>query len=210
MPRMRRRRPVLVLLAGVLLSGASAPGPASGASDTVAAARTPAAFVAAVGQALPSILRGATTDAARRDRLMPFLAAVVDMPAVGRFCLGRYWPSAQPADRARYLQLLLRSLADGVATRVDVYAGGRTRVTTLPEQAAPDGTEVPTLVADDNGAPVHVTWLVEGRAPPFHMLDVAAEGLSLRVARRDDFTAFLARHDGNLATFLAALAAHAP
>lgn len=201
-----------MLLVGVLLSGATGRATAATADlpPGVAVARTPPEFVSAVGRALPVVLRGADTLDARRDRLTPYLGSVVDLEAVGRFCLGRFWSQATTAERSRYLDLLLRSLADGVAMRVDVYGSGRTRVTTLPAVEVPGGTEVPTTVDDGRDAPINVTWLVEGRTPPFHLIDVSAQGLSLRIARRDDFNAFLTRHGGDMGAFLAALQAHAP
>ena len=58
------------------------------------------AFIQQTGRELASLMSCVTSDSAKRERLMPFIDRVVDVDAVGRFCLGRYWAVATPEQRA--------------------------------------------------------------------------------------------------------------
>lgn len=170
------------------------------------ASRDPAAlFVRDVGRQFPQVLGDASTTEERRRRLTPFIARIVDVEAVARFCIGRYWPAMSPEQRARYQALFLKSMVNNIANRVGSYQGGLGHVVVLPPVVHPDGTYVPTLVRNASTPEVHVSWVVEADRMPMRLVDVVAEGMSLRLAKRSDFTAYLSQHDGSIAGFLDAL-----
>ena len=182
-----------MLMSGTTRGWAAEPGPAG-------------AFVVQLGRELPSVIGDAATEAEKRRRLSGFLARVVDVEAVARFCMGRYWRLATPAQQTEYRSLFLLVLAGGLASRVGIYgAATATTVTMLPEIAKPDGVHVPTVVRTAGEPPVRVTWVVDTGTRPFHVLDVQAEGLSMRLALRGDHTSFLNQHAGNIDLFLRTL-----
>jgi phospholipid transport system substrate-binding protein len=199
---MRRRQFAIALVAATWLRAAG------GAAAEPAGAAT--AFVQQVGRDMPGVLGDATSDADKRRRLEPFLARVVDVAAVARFCLGRYWRLATPAQQQEYRQLFLKVLTNEVAGRVGVYGTGTSKVTVLSEITKPDGVYVPTIVQTGGEPPVHVTWVVDASAAPPRILDVQAEGISLRVWQRSDYVAYLNKNDGNLDLFLRTLRARTP
>ena len=51
----------------------------------------------------------------------------------------------------------------------------------------------------------HITWIVNMESTPPKILDVVAEGLSLRVTQRSDYLAYLGRHDGDIQAFIGTL-----
>jgi len=170
------------------------------------ASHAPAAlFIQDVGRQLGQALQGADTLAEKRRRLEPFIARVVDVPAVARFCLGRYWRVATPEQRQRFTGLFLRSLANAVALRAGSYQTGLGHVIVQQPVARPDGIYVPTLVQPQGKPEVHVAWIVEADHAPMQIIDVTAEGMSLRLAKRSDFTAYIAQHGGDIDRFLDAL-----
>jgi phospholipid transport system substrate-binding protein len=172
----------------------------------VMASHDPAAlFIRDVGQQFPKVLGDAGTTEAKRKRLTPFIAEVVDVEAVSRFCLGRYWAVATPAQRSRYEALFLKSLVNSVANRMANYSDGLGHVVVETPMVHPDGTYVPTRVKGSTTPEVHVSWVVETNRSPMRIVDVVAEGMSLRLAKRSDFVAYLARHDGDINAFLDAL-----
>jgi ABC-type transporter MlaC component len=85
------------------------------------------------------------------------------------------------------------------------YQGGLGHAVVMTPLVHPDGTYVPTLVKGANTPEVHVSWVVEADRNPMRIVDVVAEGMSLRLAKRGDFVAYLGRHDGNIDAFLDAL-----
>jgi phospholipid transport system substrate-binding protein len=167
------------------------------------------AFIEEVGRELPGVLGGAATDSEKRRRLEPFLARVVDVDALARFCVGRYWRQASPAQQEEYRQLFMGALTNAVASRVGVYGEGTSKVTVLPEITKPDGVYVTTIVQTGSEPPVRVIWIVDTGASPYRILDVQAEGISMRLSQRSDYVAFLAQHGGDFDAFLRALREHA-
>lgn len=198
-------------LLGLLLSSwapfprsAWAEGPA--APGVVIASKDPAAlFIRDVGRQFPQVVGDATTIEEKRRRLTPFIARVVDIEALSRFCLGRYWAQATPEQRSRYEALYLKSIVNNIAGRLSSYQDGLGHVVVQAPVVHPDGTYVPTLVKAADKPEVHVSWVVEADRNPMRIVDVVAEGMSLRLAKRSDFVAYLSRHDGDIASFLDAL-----
>lgn len=213
---MQRRHFGLLLAAAIVLRAVAgrAAGPTDSAGD----------FIRQVGRELPGVVGDAATVVEKRRRLEPFLARVVDVPAVAQFCLGRYWRQATPAQQQAFREVFLRVLTNAVASRVGAYGAGTdaaagsltatSQVTVLTEVAGPDGIRVPTIVQAANAAPARITWLVErdpaGGADAFRILDVEAEGMSMRLSLRSDYTSFISRNGGNLDLFLRTLRAHTP
>jgi len=174
--------------------------------EVVIASRDPVAlFIGDVGRQLPQVMGSAPTMADKRRRLTPFLTQVVDVEALSRFCLGRYWAMATPEQRGRYQALFLKSIVNNIAGRMTTYSGGAGHVVVQAPVPHPDGIYVPTLVKGATTPEVHVDWVVEADRRPMRIVDVVAEGMSLRLAKRSDFVAYLSHHDGDIAAFLDAL-----
>jgi phospholipid transport system substrate-binding protein len=94
-----RRRPVTRRTLLGLLALASpalvAPVRARAETDTAQAA----AFIKQTGQEMATLIGGAPTVAEKRRLLQPFIDRVVDVDGVARFCLGRHWRQATPAQQ---------------------------------------------------------------------------------------------------------------
>ena len=141
-------------------------------------------------------------------RLAPFLARVVDIDGAARFCLGRFWRIASPEQQREYLILFARALVAAVASRADTYSAGKSEITILPETPTPEGVAVRTVVRNAGQPAVNVTWLVDTARQPLKIIDVQAEGISLRQTLRSDYASFLRQNGGDLELFLRTLRAH--
>ena len=162
-------------------------------------------FVRQAGAELAVVVAGAASPADKEVRLKPYLDRVVDEDGVARFCLGRYWQVATPEQRTEYLRLFRLQLLHGVVDRLGGYQAGATKITiNTPVQRA-DGISVPTIVERAGNKPVNISWLVEVNGNTMQIADVMAEGMSLRVTERNDFSSFLSRNGGNVEALLAAL-----
>ncbi len=104
---------------------------------------------------------------------------------MARFCLGHYWQNATLEQRSEYLRLF-RLQFDSPIERAD-------------------GVYVPTVVESAGNKPVNITWLVEVNGGSMQIADVLAEGMSLRVTERNDFSSFLSHNSGSVEALLAAL-----
>jgi len=98
---MLKRRDAL----GALLAVAAC-GPAQAQIDTARAT----AFIQAAGDELVAAINNPGLGAAaRQERVAAILRRSVDMEAVGRFVLGRYWRVATPQEQQEYLRLFEES-----------------------------------------------------------------------------------------------------
>jgi phospholipid transport system substrate-binding protein len=98
------------------------------------------------------------------------------------------------------MQTVERPVATGphpLDTEVHVVVG-------QPE-AREDGVHVPTVVERTNNPPARVVWLVRMDDNGPRIVDVIAEGTSLRLTVRSDYNAFLAQHGDNIDALIAAL-----
>lgn len=166
-----------------------------------------AAFIRQAGGELAATIGGPGGVDEKRRRLEPFLRRVVDVDGVGRFVLGRFWTMATPPQRQAYLALFHRVLANSVAGRLGEYDGGHVGIEVGRPEVRADGILVPTTVTRPNNKPFDVAWLVTADAGGYRIADVVAEGMSLRLAQRSDYTSFLTRNNNDVDALIRALEA---
>ena len=130
---------------------------------------------------------------------------LVDVDGVARFCLGRFWRTATPAQQAEYLQLFRLVLVNSVAGRLGEYQGQPARINVGRPDTRPEGIIVPTTVERPNNKPVNVAWLVTTDSGAPRIADVVAEGMSLRLSQRSDYTSFLTRNNNDIDALIRAL-----
>lgn len=174
-----------------------------------------AEFVRQTGRDLAAtVVAGATTPEQRHERLTPFVDRIVDVDGVARFVLGRFWRAATEDQRRDYLQLfhtvLINQLfhtvlINGVVGRLGDYQAGSTRVVIGKPEPKEDAVLVPTVVERPNNQPVRVTWMVVNGGGSPRIADVVAEGMSLRLTQRNDYTSFLSHHGNDVDALIKAL-----
>ncbi|MBO0711116.1 MAG: ABC transporter substrate-binding protein [Acetobacteraceae bacterium] len=164
-----------------------------------------AAFIKRAGQELGAILSGTAPLAEKRRQMRAFIDRVVDVEAVARFCLGRHWNEASPAELRDYVTEFHAVLVNNIVSRMGDYHKTELHVTYGAPEPRDDGVHVPTTVEQAGSPPAQVAWVVRlGPGGP-HVVDVLAEGTSLRVTVRSDFNAYLAQHANAIDALVAAL-----
>ncbi len=195
---MNRRYAVMALLGVPLLW--SAPSLAQSPLD----ASTAQGFVQRTGQAMMSVVNGSGSPAARRDQVASILRHSVDVEGVGRFVLGRYWRSASLEEQQAYLQVFEETLIRNLSARFGEYQGVQFQVQRT-QMRDPTTALVATLIARPNATPFTVEWqvsMVEGQPK---IVDVLAEGTSLRLTQRSEYSAVLTRNGGQISALLDAM-----
>lgn len=193
--RRQLTRGVIMLLVAGLFSGASGETSLSWA----------AAYIRHLGDELAAIMATAGSSDARRQRLQPFIDRVVDVDGVARFCLGRFWRQATSLQQQEYLRLFHGALMNAILNRVGDYEHNEMRVIIDQPEPRDDAINVPTVVERSGTPPVRVTWVISATANDPRILDVIAEGISLRLTTRADYSAFLAHHDNSIDALISAL-----
>jgi phospholipid transport system substrate-binding protein len=166
-----------------------------------------AAFIRQIGNEIADIVGSPGSADERRQRLQILIDRVADVDDAARFCLGRFWRQASPAQQSEYLVLFHSVLMNVVLARItaESQASSQVHVTINRPEMRQEAVYVPTIVERSGNPPVQVTWVVRADALHPRLLDVIAEGTSLRLTVRSDYNAFLTRHDNNIDLLVQAL-----
>jgi len=178
----------------VLPVGLARPSWASPAGDRASA------FVKTTGDKLVAAINGTGPLDQRHQVVAGIIDASVDVDGVARFCLGRFWRTATPAQQQQYLTLFRNMLVVNISSKLGDYRGVRFTLGATQDRDA--GEVVSTVVERPNNPPANIQWVVENAATDPKIVDVIAEGTSLRVTQRDDYAAFLSQHGNSVDALL--------
>ena len=195
---MIERRPLLAAGAALLLARAL---PA--AAQPVDTARA-ASFIQATGRELVAAINGGGAITQRREQVAAILRRAVDVEGVGRFILGRYWRVATPEEQAQYMRLFEETLIRNLSARFGEYQGVRFALG-RSQQRTEDDALVNTIVERPNLAPFSLDWRVAEVGGQPRVVDVIAEGTSLRLTTRSEYSAVISRNGGRVAALLDAM-----
>jgi phospholipid transport system substrate-binding protein len=192
--------PRRLLLGTVLALAATARGARAQGADTARAAQ----FVQAAGQELVSALNSNAPVAQRRQQVAAILRRVVDIEGVGRFILGRWWRQASAAEQQEYIRLFEETLIRNLSARFGEYQGVRFSLG-RSQQRAEEDVLVNTIIERPNIAPFGLDWRVGNVNGQPKVVDVIAEGTSLRLTQRSEYSAVIQRNNGQVSALLAAM-----
>jgi phospholipid transport system substrate-binding protein len=160
-------------------------------------------FVRNFADELLAIVNGQQSTAAKRAALQPVIDQNVDVATIARFCLGRFWNSATPAQQAQYTQLFHQVLLNNISGHLGEYRGVKFTMTGSHSQGA--DVLVGTIITRPNEPDANVQWVVSTSSGSPKVVDVVAEGTSLRLTQRQDYASYLGRHGNDIDKLLAAL-----
>lgn len=189
-----------VTLAAAALWAGIGLGPASAQTVTPDAAT---AFVKQTGDALVAVVNGGGSLAEKQQKLTPLINAAVDVDGVGAFCLGRFSRTATPQQKTDFLKLFHTVLVRSVTGKLGDYAGVTFSVGRAAQQE--DGVLVSTIVSRPNNQPANVGWLIQNVGGQLRVVDVIAEGTSLRLTQRTDYASFLSHNGDNVQALVDAM-----
>jgi phospholipid transport system substrate-binding protein len=161
------------------------------------------AFVKSTGDRLVAVVNGPGSASAKRAQMTQIINSDVDVDGIGRFCLGRYWRQATPEQQKQYLVLFHEVLVTNITSKLGEYQGvaftmGRSR----PQD---DQAVVSTTVVRPNNPPTAVDWIISDPARDPKIVDVVAEGTSLRLTQRQDYASYLVHNNGSIDALIAAM-----
>jgi phospholipid transport system substrate-binding protein len=194
---MLHRRSLLSLTAGI--AGTAAFGRARADATTDRAV----AFVKQTGDALVGVINGPGDNAQKRMALTQIMDRTVDVPGVARFSLGRFWRVATPEQRQRYMETFHQVLVNNISAKLGEYEGVRFTV----DRAVPGqgGVQVDTTVLRPNQPPTSVGWVIANPTSNPKIVDVIAEGTSLRLTQRSDYASFLTHNNDDIDALISAM-----
>ncbi|MCX2561861.1 ABC transporter substrate-binding protein [Acetobacter farinalis] len=161
-------------------------------------------FVQMLGRQWIDIMNGTTSLSEKKTQMRPFLDRAVDVDDVARYCLGTYWRIATPGQRLRYLGLFHAIFTNSITERLGDYS----RITFTIGRASAFGEDmaVETVITRPNQPGAKVLWIVKQANGDPKVVDMIAEGVSLRLTERQDYVSFIERNNGNIDILLQTLA----
>ena len=94
-------------------------------------------------------------------------------------------------------------LVSNISTRLGDYVGLTLNV--LKGRIEADQAIVPTDVVRPNATPARVEWVIDQPATAPKIVDVVAEGTSLRLTQRQDYASFLSQNANNIDALIQAM-----
>jgi len=163
------------------------------------------AFIEATGSELVGAINDPALDLpARRERVAAVLRQAIDIEGTGRFILGRHVRQATPAELAEYNRLFDDIIVRNLSARFGDFRGVRFSLGRSQQRTEEDAL-VTTVIERPNTAPFVLDWRVAEIGGRPRVVDVIAEGTSLRLTTRSEYAAVLQRGGGRMEVLLEAM-----
>ncbi|MGI9128591.1 MAG: MlaC/ttg2D family ABC transporter substrate-binding protein [Roseomonas sp.] len=163
------------------------------------------AFVNKAGQDLVNAINDQRLNQTqRREKVASILRNAIDIDGTGRFILGRYVRQASPAELQDYLKLFDEIIIRNLSSRFGEYRGVKFSLGRSQQRTEEDAL-VSTLVERPNTPAFTLDWRVAEINGQPKVVDVIAEGTSLRLTTRSEYAAVIQRNGGRVAALLDAM-----
>ncbi len=160
-------------------------------------------FIVEFGQRLEAIVNASESTEGKKDKMQPLVEHAVAVDEIGQFVLGRYWRVASPPQQQRFLQLFHQVLINNITSKLGEFRGVTFRATQTTVRN--DEYYVGTIITRPNQQPNNVQWVVSMASGRPQIIDVLAEGTSLRLTQRSDYASYISRNGNNVDALIGAL-----
>jgi phospholipid transport system substrate-binding protein len=140
----------------------------------------------------------------RRDRFGVLLNTYFDMPAIGRFLLGRHWRATSEDEREAYLQAFTDNITYTYARRFDDYTGQELVV----DEARQDGRfqlVTSRIIDPSKNQELRLDWRVAEGESGLKIIDVVIEGVSMSITQRQEYASVIQNNGGKVQALIDAL-----
>lgn len=159
-------------------------------------AQDPGKFIAAFAQnGIVDILAANNSNAEKQQRFRAMFKRDFDIPAIGRFVLGRFARGIAPADQTAFDTLFEDVIVLTWSRRFSEYNGQTLRVAS----STPDGAEgvlVKSNVIGKSGDTFAVDFRVRKRPEGFKVVDVIVGGVSMALTYRQEYNNIIGQNGG--------------
>jgi len=194
-----RRSLIVSTIAATTLFAATGFAPAAHAQATSEAK----AFIEQTASQLIAVVNGNAPNAQKQQQLTQIIDRAVDVPEIARFCLGRFWRAATPEQQKQYIDLFHRVLVINITGKIGEYQGVSINLGQAVDREG--AVAVESVVNRPGNAPAKVDWIVNNETGSPKIIDVVAEGTSLRLTQRSDYASYLARNGNNVQALIDAM-----
>jgi phospholipid transport system substrate-binding protein len=192
-------RRIACLHLGIAISGVVLVSPAQPAEND------PAAFLQTLANDVIAVLSdGALDQTSRESAIRKLLRRGIDLHAVSRFVLGRYWRMAKDSEKKEFLLLFEDYLVAMFSRRLGKFSSEGLVVTGQREDGA-DGAMVHSRITPLDGPTIKLDWRLKLPDEGWLVVDTLVEGVSLAMTQRTEFASMIRNNGGHVEGLLAKL-----
>ena len=163
-------------------------------------------FVTHVGDKIIAIIKASHNGEINKDNdFRSLLKTYFDLPAIGRFALGRYWKLISPAEQQEYLSLFESVTVKTYASQFSEYTNENLKVTGARTNAE-KGITVLSHVNRSGHPPLNVNWEISiARDGSMKIEDLIVNGVSMRITQRSEYMSVMQTNQGKISGLIKAL-----
>lgn len=141
----------------------------------------------------------------REQALLNLVRRGFDIPRIGRFVLGRYWRKATPEQRAEFLEVFELAAVRTFSPLLSDVPLDNFKITRV-EYKDVNTIFVFSLLEPEKNKIIKIRWRLrlEFSDQGYKIIDITAEGVSLIVTMRSEYTTYIKRN-GSVADLIAIL-----
>lgn len=144
---------------------------------------------------IAEILGAAISQKEKTERFRALFKEFFDIPAIGRFVLGRFVRTATPDENAKFGPLFEDVIVYTWTRRFSEYNGQTLKV----KDDTPDGDDGALVNSDilgQDGQSFAVAWRLRKRETGFRIVDVIIEGVSMAITYRQEYATIIQQNGG--------------
>lgn len=158
-------------------------------------------------EGVEEIINANVSKAEKQKRFKKLFNEAFDLDFIGKYVLGRYWRIATPQQKKEFINTYRELNTKVWSERFDEFKGKHFEFKgTTPSNSAGQ-VFVNTIVPMDQGEPASVVWRVKQDGDNFKIIDIIIEKVSLTMANRNEYTAFIKNNGGSVDALIANLKA---
>ena len=169
--------------------------------------KDPGAFVTRLGNRTIDFLSDpAATKDTREVRLRELLRDGFAVKRIGRFVLGKHRRTASQQSIDEFIDVFEDYIVALYAKQFSRFSGETFNVEQVVQTRRPQDSMVKTkIVPGGGGEALRVDFQVRKLGDGFKILDVRVEGVSMVLAQRDEFSAYIGNNGGKVESLIGAL-----
>lgn len=149
-------------------------------------------------EGIEQIINAKIPAAEKSARFKKLFNNALDLDFIGKYVLGRYWKTATPQQRTDFINTYRELNTQVWSERFDEFKGKNFEFKGTSPSNSANQVFVNTIVPMDQGEPATVVWRVKQTGDNYKIIDIVIEKVSLTMANRNEYTAFIKNNGGNV------------
>ena len=147
---------------------------------------------------IEQIINANVSKAEKQTRFKKLFNDALDLDFIGKYVLGRYWRTATSQQKTDFISTYRELNTKVWSERFDEFKGKNFEFKGTTPSNSEGQIFVNTIVPMEQGEPATVVWRVKQEGNTFKVIDIIIEKVSLTMANRNEYTAYIKNNGGNI------------